>query len=354
LKKLIKWSTVGIVAILIVGCGASSHNTKDSKNAKKSSILLGSYDIPCAGDFAISNDGKKAYLLAGNHLDIVDISNPSNLSKIYKYTALTQITKGAYPMGIEVSADGKKLYVADLAATLAIIDVSNPEDPRKLNSYIAASSDDVILSKNNKKAYVTHHDGSVTIVDMEDINSPTKTSTLAPAKSVSSMALSNNGKTAYLVGKSGLAIMDVSDHTNPVKIGSYSDAVNIMAISSDGKRAYLTGKKSELIIVDISSRPAYPTKLGSYADVGTVDVEFYDAAVSNDGKKLYIVGKNVSKGKNGIVVIDITDPKNPVRLNSHNIKGLPTWIKLSSDGTKAYISGCSKTGFRILDLTLFD
>ena len=300
---------------------------------------LGSYDT--AGHslgLTLSSDGTKAYIADGrNGLVIVDISDPAHPTKLGLYD-----TAGA-SAGLALSNDGTKAYVADDDNGLVIVDISDPVHPTKLGSYdTVGNAYDVTLSSDNTKAYVADWENGLVIIDVSNPAHPTKLGSYDTAGWSDGVALSSDGTKAYVADDdNGLVIVDISDPAHPTKLGSYDTAgwSAGVALSSDGTKAYIADSGNGLVIVDISN-PAHATKLGSY-DIDGAHAHALDVTLSSDGTKAYVAAE-----KGGLVIIDISDPAHPTELDSYNrdIKD----VTLSRDGTKAYLA--DGNGLVIVDI----
>ncbi len=291
---------------------------------------LGSYDT--AGfsiGVVLSSDGTKAYIADyDNGLVIVDISDSSHPIKLGTYN-----TDG-FSIGVVLSSDGTKAYIADGRNGLVIVDISDSSHPIKLGTYNKAGhAYNVTLSSDGTKAYIADWENGLVIVDISDPSHPIKLGTYDTAGYAYNVTLSNDETKAYVADcENGLVIVDISDPAHPTKLGLYDTAgyANGVTLSSDGTKAYIADNNG-LVIVDISD-PAHPTKLGSY-DIDGVHVYAYNVTLSSDGTKAY-----VAADEGGLVIVDISDPAHTIKLNSYDTAGYALGVTLSRDGTKAYIA----------------
>ena len=281
----------------------------------------------------LSSDGTKAYIADGRDgLVIVDISDPSHPIKLGTYNT------AGHAYSVTLSSNGQKAYIADWENGLVIVDVSDPAHPTKLGSYNTAGlSHNLTLSSDGTKAYVADEENGLVIIDVSDPTHPTKFGSYDRAGYTEDVTLSNDGTKAYLADyQSGLVIVDITDPAHPTKLGSYSTAGYSwgVTLSSDGTKAYIADDDNGLVIVDISD-PSHATKLGSY-DIDEHDAYAFDVTLSSDGTKAYVAAY-----KGGLVIVDISDPAHPTKLDSYNAVGYYNYtedVTLSSDGTKAYIA----------------
>ena len=138
------------------------------------------------------------------------------------------------------------------------------------------------------------------------------------------------------------SMINIVNDNRIYELGSYDTAGNAkgVTLSNDGTKAYVADGRNGLVIVDISD-PARPIKLGSYDTAG----ESKDVALSSDGTKAYIADY-----ENGLVIVDISNPAHPTKLGSVNTFGEAKSIILSSDESKAYLADWDH-GFLIVDIS---
>ena len=94
-------------------------------------------------------------------LVVIDISDPANPTKLGSYDT------AGYAIGVTLSSNGKKAYVADGDNGLVVIDVSDPANPTKLGLYDTTGyALGVTLSSDNTKAYVADRNIGLTVIDI--------------------------------------------------------------------------------------------------------------------------------------------------------------------------------------------
>jgi len=164
-----------------------------------------------------------AYVCAGVFLVILDISAPSNPTKV-GYVLLPDIARGVY-------VQGSFAYVADDWSGLRIIDVSSPSSPWEVGFYDTPGYAEGV--------YV-------------------------------------QGGLAYIAdSSSGLRIIDVSSPSSPVEVGFYDTPDLALGVYVQGGLAYVAGSNGGLIILRYTgSVPVY------YGDVsGNGEITAFDASL---------------------------------------------------------------------------
>ena len=122
--------------------------------------------LPMAS-FGVDIAGSLAYLANGHALDIVDISNPANLSHV------GHIATPGWALGVMVS--GTVAYVANGASGLRVIDVSTPSSPVTTGIYNTGYTMNVFVSGNY--AYLAQFDSGLTILDITYPSGPSEVCT---------------------------------------------------------------------------------------------------------------------------------------------------------------------------------
>ena len=124
-------------------------------------LLIGEYIYSInAYDILLSKDGTKAYIAGSTGLLILDIQNPSSPRYIGRYgSGLSKF----YNMAI--SNDGKKVYVVNKNEYLIVLSVSNPSSPSYLkNMYTKGKPSSIVISSDDGIAYIA------TDLGLESIN----------------------------------------------------------------------------------------------------------------------------------------------------------------------------------------
>ncbi|MCK5660070.1 MAG: PEGA domain-containing protein, partial [Methanosarcinales archaeon] len=134
-----------------------------------------------------------------------------------------------------------------------------------------------------------------------------------------------------------IQITGVAGALSLAEIGSYDTTGSATGVVVSGSYTYVADGRNGLVIVDISNPPA-PTLVGSYDTIGYA----YDVAVS--GNYAYVVN-----GRDNLVtIIDISNPTAPALVGSYDTAGGPMGIAIS--GSYAYIADNYK-GLVIIDIS---
>jgi len=168
---------------------------------------------------------------------------------------------------------------------------------------------------------LTNDPGSLEIVDVSDPANPLR------AGQVDTFARANSirvaGNMAYLpestrwTGSNLLGafeIFDVSVPTNPIPIGIYHTAASAVSVDISGSFAYLADGLTDLRVLDLRD-PTNPASIAVY----DVD-ERLTCLAESDGPASFIqVVSNLvfSAGLNGLYIMDVSMPANPVRIGGH-------------------------------------
>ncbi len=292
------------------------------------------------------------YFLKSHRLDLIDVSDPSNLVKIASYNFDTN----SYGLGLYVL--GKAAYLTSTVIGIEVVDISNPSQPAALGSYrTVADAGDVFVSgsyayvvgrwfdglrvvdisqPNSPKdvgyleldgdpyriqvagslLYIADAEGhSFWIIDISDPTNPTVVKKIVMSWYVDDLMVV--GTTVYLANTvDGLRIYDVSDPAEPTEVGAYADGSHIYGVYVMGDVAYLADIGGKLIIVDISNR-SDPKKLSEVSLPLLTSQQTWSVTVK-DGFA-YVMASGYSSG-GSIHVVDVANPANPVLLPKHETK----------------------------------
>jgi len=142
-----------------------------------------------------------------------------------------------------------------------------------------------------------------------------------------------SGSYAYVIDGDTFKIVDMSDPSNPLEIGHYSTPSWCSKVVVSHPYAYLESDHA-IWILDVST-PSAPVKVGAYF----APYYIHDMAVSEP--YLYVAG-----GEGGLIVVDISDPANPVEVRHHDMIA----FGLTIHGPYCYIAA-GNLGIRIIKIS---
>ncbi len=153
-------------------------------------------------------------------------------------------------MGVTIA--GTLAYVSLERGGLAIVDVSDPENPVRRGSFNPGSSfliRDIAVSAN--RAYVADTGFGLRVLDVSDPDHPVAIGSL---RTPGPHSLALVGRFAYLAcGDDGLLVVDVSDPGRPVLVESYRTSGFTRKVAIDGGRVYLADGPTGLLILGSGS-----------------------------------------------------------------------------------------------------
>jgi hypothetical protein len=234
-------------------------------------------------------------------LRIVDVSDPAKPREVSSL-AFDEASRQVATNGDHVLVLRGQEEITPM--TLEVVDVSDPGNPTAVGSLQFSGPPWGELVAAGDHAYVT--DWGLQIVDLSDPANPVSVGH-SPGAGGSGNAFTIVGDRAYLAGVFGLCIVDISDRANPVEIsctpvGGYGsgvavkDGVAFVSVTGVVPRPRWT---STLRVLDITDEAA-PTEIG--------DIELWGigSRLSLDGDLLSVEVVN-----RGVLVLDISDPRNP-------------------------------------------
>jgi hypothetical protein len=224
-------------------------------------------------------------------LQVVDVTDPLNPVVIG-----TADTPG---YAVNVALLGNTVFVADSGAGIAAIDVTVSTAPSLISSVdTPGSAVDIALTLTH--AYVAVSDQGVRVID---IQTPAAMKIVGVQDTLTaSTGIEVSGLQAYVAdGNDGLVVLNASDPSNPwiidqVKGGGLETALKV---DYSHGNAYVTDAANGLFVFDVTD-PVHPTMIGSIEtidDTGDVDIMGIFAYVGS--------GSNMQ-------LIDIQDDANPI------------------------------------------
>ena len=309
----------------------------------QNSALIGRLNDPrfATEDIALSKDGNIAYLASGYEgLIIADISNPKEPKVISIFN-----DNDLQATGIQISEDERFAYISNNDEEgIYIINIEDTYAPFLMgsikNRHAFSSPSDIAVS--NGKAYIADYDEGLKIIDITNPNNPQLINKVEmPQDTIDSVTLSKDGKLAYVANFSNLIIIDI-DTLQVISSMNVNSFMTDATLSKDGNTLYVTDFTYGLLIVDVTN-PKEPKTIGSVKTPGAGE----SVKISHDGKTAYVANYRA-----GLQIIDVSDVKNPKIIGSVALQGIVSRLAISDDDTKAYVVGHGER-LQIVDLTRF-
>jgi YVTN family beta-propeller protein len=227
---------------IILG-SADYHKLSDKDRAEARRNGLGEYAFPAG--IAVTPDGKRLYVAENltNKVAVVDLA----ASRV-----ITKIAVGEYPYDCEISGDGSRVYVSNWGSrSVAVIDAANNQVVNNIT--VGDHPNDLELTRDGKTLYVANaNSNTVSVVDTAQMKEVEAISTALHPKSPigstpNAVALSPDEKTLYIANadNNDVAVVDVarrgaSEIEGFIPTGWYPTSVRV---SRDGKRIFVANGK---------------------------------------------------------------------------------------------------------------
>src|SRR6266542_5961830 len=217
------------------------------KEARTGFTLVGAAkDKTAVSSLNVSADGKLLYAL--NNSD-----DTLYILETYGGRAVARLKVGDHPLSARLSKDGRTLYVANLGANVAVVDVSDPGRP-SVTATLATDPhpNDLVLTADDRLFVSCGHTNNVISFDLttrqrlEVIN--TALGPKAPAGSTpNALALAPDGKTLYVAtaDNNAVAVIDVAERGKSKPLGFLPTGwyPTFVTTSADGKRIIVASGK---------------------------------------------------------------------------------------------------------------
>ncbi|MFX1474742.1 MAG: hypothetical protein ACFFCO_04585 [Promethearchaeota archaeon] len=364
------WRSTSGIALRILNITDPS----DMEEMGSRSAPLHCFDLQIEGDLLFAG--------ADSYLGAIDGQGDTwiyNVSDPYSITTYTDdfIGMEGLPTGMDVQGRFYYLtsYDASLSHGLYIFDVENPGTIHHIpNSMIFSELLDIDVA--GQLAYLADGTYGLFIVN---VSSPYTVTTLGSVDTPGNASgVLIDGSHAYVAdGGSGVHIVDVSDPTSPVILGSYNTPGNAYRLALQGDTLYVADGTGGLIVLDVSD-PTNACLIDSYALSYAWDVALYGGVVlvgSGNGVYSFRIGSMdslsymgsysggyefwdvkvqgdvayVAAGADGLLTIDVSDPVNPVLLDSYAVSA-HFYRKVDVQGNRAYIADYGG-GFLVFDIS---
>ncbi|TKJ41068.1 hypothetical protein CEE37_05220 [candidate division LCP-89 bacterium B3_LCP] len=283
----------------------------------------------------VALQGRFAYIADGdNGLRVIDVMDPTNPFEVGSYVFSTS-SINAY----DVAVSGNHAYVVTGGSGytwydgLRVIDISNPSNPDAVG-YCQTPNNALGVFISGEHAYVATQCWGLRIINIADPEEPVEISYCHDNGYIYDIAVS--GDIACVTDEpAGLRIVDVADPTSPVEMGIYDTPGDSREVAVQDHYAYIAEGNAGMRVVNFFD-PANPIEVGSCGAIG--DVESVDVS----GDYAYTLSQ-------GLYVIDVSDPTNPIRTGYYE----GNWYyetDIAVSGDFAYLSVCDG-GLQIIDIS---
>jgi hypothetical protein len=281
-----------------------------------------------------------------------------------------------------ISGDYAFVTVEDIdeQTGLAMVDVSDPENPVFHMTYPTEGKSGVVFVENDY-AFLTAQEFGMIIISVSGV--PPSPSTRGdfrtgywPRESY------KDGDYLYVAdGEAGLEILDVSDPENPY-VAAYNDTEGeCIAVHVVGDRAYIADGNSGLVVIDIEAptNPSFDWSVSTDGFANDVDIQDQYAYVATGDYGLRIIDINTEAevaefdieeqetfsvqvvddfvylgDGNGLRIVNITDPLNPTEEAFYSLldPGIYATMDVYVSGSYAYVTNAANiNGLTILDIS---
>lgn len=244
---------------------------------------IGRYRLDAFWPSVLTVDDHKAFVLSGNQLMILDLSEPTKPAK------MSQISlTGNAPTDIYIK--GGYAYVVESLGGLNIIDIRNPKNPVAIH-VLPFESHTVGFKIRGDYGYL----GRIVSVQGADTE----------------------------IGYTTSSVFEVIDLATAKVVGSLNIPTDIRGLDVSGSKAYIIGSYPyRLTPIDISS-PTNPKIIAAEESIsGSAD--FQDIVVSD--KYAFI-----ADGVSGLRIVDISHPEKPIHVKDVDLQGRAFDIHRSSN-----------------------
>lgn len=311
----------GVLDPRVVGTYATGGGTAEG---------FGYVDIDVSGNYVYAGLFEGAGIQKA--VDIIDVSNPES-PVLENRISISQ--------GNVVSVDvvGNYLYVGLQRTTsgnhFIIYDISNPSNPiliGGINNFVEFANSVADIQVVGNYAYVTETtNDTLTIIDVSNPTAPTTTGRYTFSDAPKKLFI--RGKYAFVASAlTEFDIIDISNPRNPSLVASTSVGTSTQSIFVKDNIAYVgdIGNSGGLVLVDISDIKN-PVEL---TEVNTIDI--YEVFVSGD--YAFVVDGTAGDGNRGLHIIDVSSSTRPREVSSLDVNSTAV-RSVFVRGNYAYIAG---------------
>jgi hypothetical protein len=310
--------------------------------------------VPGYFAYGIGLSGRRACIAALNTLEVVDLTEPALPQTLGRYDASGSSASAA-------AFAGDLAYLPDSDGGLRVLDLRDPTNPVSAGTYQSTGHIDGIALAGDH-ALLAISDVGIEIVNLDVPTSPTLVATYPTGSEVQDLAVA--GKLAFVATLAtfdgaarawvggGIQILDISNPADPQWIGWYDTPSEVGPyetgqIAVSGTHGYVAARKNGLLVIDVSE-PSLPRRVGGHAASGPA----YGVSISGD--HAFVAGRSAEPGpsnpalvRDGLQVFEIREPWNPVQVGRCDTRGGATQVAVH--GSYAYVA-LEGRGIEVIDV----
>lgn len=292
-------------------------------------------NLPTQGSAnAVALFSDQSHLLLGvaqEGLLVLDLNSTEQPQVLSKLSALQQVES--------ILIRGKLAFIANGAAGLAIVDLSQPTALKLLARLDTASyAFDLAVTPDGQTAFVADNSNGVVVVDLRQPTKPRQVAVIPSSAASAGVALSGNGQTLYIADQAdGIQIIDVRDPKKPIHQGHFNPAGHPqrLAISKDGRWLFSANNEGGLSVHTLPISASHQTIQLPLRNAFAV-------SLSQDQQTALVADLF-----NGVVVVDIKNPLNPQILQRIKTQRAAQGLAISQDQKTVYIAD-TQAGLTVL------
>ncbi|MBA7530059.1 hypothetical protein ES705_22262 [subsurface metagenome] len=243
------------------------------------------HEVFVSGDYCYVADGSWG-------LCVIDISNIASPS-------IADFYSGTQGWTYDIFVEGNYAFLATEHG-LEVIDITNPTNVQyfsncSFSNRIGTTHAGIFVQGNY--VYIAAAGGGLRVVDITDLSNPNLVATYSHSEWIFDVFIS--GDYAYLgVNNVGLVVLNITDPTNPTLIVSDDRNTPGIAITISGNYAYLAAYNSGLRVLNITD-PANPSVVGGY------NTPMYSGGVVVSGDYAYVTDGDLGSLGGDLFVIEV-------------------------------------------------
>jgi hypothetical protein len=329
---------------------------------------------PSAGSIAaMVVSGGYCYLFASGHLELLDITDPAVPRPVGRWQ---EMAMQAHAMASLVIS-GRYAFALEMNGELYMFEISHSEGPLHIGWYRARGhAQSVALS--GDYAYLADGPAGLHIMDIRDprnlvrVGGPNggyPVSGIGPRYDFWAHAVAISGNYAFVAaGRAGLKVIDISVPANPKEVAEVPHPLpqggGIWSVAVAGRYAYAAGSigggmgYSKFVTVYDISNPSNPVAVGEYErfwsfvgfSIRLLNHEYEPLwdKVAVSGQYAYFLIQAAAISRNGLDIIDISDPSNPVLMGHYSEIGTAQCVEIY--GNHVYLA-YGEDGLHIVDVS---
>jgi hypothetical protein len=312
---------------------AAAYQVQLSARTTFATPLIDTTLLPDSARLTLATDGAYYWRVRPLSLDsVLGEWTTARRLDLTRFTLVTAASSQGYPH--DVALQGDRAYVAQGQAGLAVYDISTTESPRLLGAKMDSLNEAWGVAVRDTIAYLAYGYKELVVMNVARPESIRVTGVLEYPQPGYGYDIALTDSFAWVAANSQFLRVEVADPRYPNLVQQAYYPRDCRGVAAGNGFVYLALGQLGIAAWDTRTTPP--------AQVGAMDTPGFARGLTAVGNTLY-----VADGREGLLIVDVTDAAHPVRVAALDLSGYANTVTVAD--TLAYVA-CGDGGLSVVNV----